>query len=147
MSTFSRIRTEYREILSISPYSVWTRKMRARIALNMETFHAVLLLNILPEFYHHSTSSTWILKWVDTTNLCFLTFSSHWPMEESVGDYVTIENEIKSYTFCWIVTFYFPAIFSSLSISWKVIETLLPFCNSEEISWEQEDLRRVLNGL
>ena len=33
------------------------------------------------------------------------------------------------------------------SISWKVIEKLLVFCISEENSWEQEDLRKVLNGL
>ena len=44
------------------------------------------------------------------------------------------------------VTSYFFALFLP-SISWKVIEKLLAFCVLEENSWEQEDLRRVLNGL
>ena len=42
---FSRIRTEYGEILRISPYSVIMRenagKMRTRITLNTDTFYAV----------------------------------------------------------------------------------------------------------
>ena len=52
-STFSRIRTEYREIRSISPYPVWMRenagKMRTRITLNTDTFYAVYSKNCLAE--------------------------------------------------------------------------------------------------
>ena len=44
-SAFSRIRTEYRDILRISPYSVRMRenvgKMRTRITANTDTFYTV----------------------------------------------------------------------------------------------------------
>ena len=39
-SAFSRIRTEYGEILRVSPYSV--RMLRTRITPNTDTFHAVI---------------------------------------------------------------------------------------------------------
>ena len=53
--SFSRIRTEYGEILRISPYSVLMQenegKMRTKITLNMDTFYAAtavaLLANLL----------------------------------------------------------------------------------------------------
>ena len=45
-SVFFRIRTEYGEILRISPYSVWMEntvgKIRARITPNTDTFYAVI---------------------------------------------------------------------------------------------------------
>ena len=40
-SAFSRIRTEYGEMRSFSPYSVRMWKMRTRITPNTDTFHAV----------------------------------------------------------------------------------------------------------
>ena len=40
-SAFSRIRTEYGEILRVSPYSV--RMLRTRITPNTDTFHAVIV--------------------------------------------------------------------------------------------------------
>ena len=40
---FSRIRTEYGEIRSISPYSVKIQKIQTRITPNTNTVHAVLL--------------------------------------------------------------------------------------------------------
>ena len=43
-SVFSRIRTEYGEILRISSYSVRMRKIRTRITPNTNTFHAVTTL-------------------------------------------------------------------------------------------------------
>ena len=38
---FSRIRTEYGEIQSTSPYLIRMRKIRTRITLNTDTFHTV----------------------------------------------------------------------------------------------------------
>ena len=51
---FSRIRTDYGEILRISPYSVRMRqnvgKMGTRITPNTDTFYAVSLVNVFPIF-------------------------------------------------------------------------------------------------
>ena len=41
-AALSRIRTEYREIRSISPYSVESGKIRIRITPNTKMFHAVI---------------------------------------------------------------------------------------------------------
>ena len=49
--SFSRIRTEYGEILRISPYSVLMQenegKMRTKITLNMDTFYAATVVALL----------------------------------------------------------------------------------------------------
>ena len=47
-SPYSRIGTEYDEILRISPYSVLMRKMRTRITPNTDTFANW----IIPSFHH-----------------------------------------------------------------------------------------------
>ena len=57
-SAFSRIRNEYGEILSISPYSVRmgenVGKMRTRISPNTDTFHAVhSCTDVLRKSYFH----------------------------------------------------------------------------------------------
>ena len=44
-SAFSRIRTEYGELLRISPYSVRMQEMRARTTPSTDTFHAVHHMN------------------------------------------------------------------------------------------------------
>ena len=71
-------------------------------------------------------------------------------MEESMGDYITTDyvtliffHYLKSYTVYWIMTSFFSAVFLP-SVSWKVIEKSSAFSTSEEISWEQEDLRGML---
>ena len=43
-SVFSHIRTEYRDILSVSPYSFWMRENTDQNNTKYETFHAVLIL-------------------------------------------------------------------------------------------------------
>ena len=55
-SPYSRIRTEYDEILRISPYWVLMRKMRTRITPNTDTF-CELDNSFIPSHSHsHSTS-------------------------------------------------------------------------------------------
>ena len=58
-SAFSRIRTEYGGIRSISPYSVRMLKMRTRTTPNTDTFHAVTCpeiskeIRVLSHIIHH----------------------------------------------------------------------------------------------
>ena len=55
-SPYSRIRTEYDEILRISPYSVLMRKMRARITPNTDSFWE-LDNSFIPSLSHSHSAS------------------------------------------------------------------------------------------
>ena len=55
-SPYSRIRTEYDEILRTSPYSVLMRKMRARITPNTDTF-CELDNSFIPSLSHSHSAS------------------------------------------------------------------------------------------
>ena len=71
---FSRIRSEYGEIWSISPYSVRIRenpeKMRTRITPNTESFYAVWIRTKV-YFALLKSSLVWLRIWVWIWHWCF----------------------------------------------------------------------------
>ena len=67
---FSRIRTEYGEIQSTSPYLIRMRKIRTRITLNTDTFHTVYHGDIEVD-YSEVEKEVWQTIFCDLKSTCF----------------------------------------------------------------------------
>ena len=68
-SAFSRIRTEYREIQSISPYSVKYGKIRTRVTPNTDTFHALIRSYL---YFSNESLTTYFFSYLLISFLSFL---------------------------------------------------------------------------